>query len=168
MKTRSTGFTLIELVIVIVILGVLAATAAPKFINLQGDARIAVLDGVIGAIKGAQNQIHAKSLIAGTENVGAADGTSTGSVNALGGIVETSYGYPEAVADVGGIDLVDVLDLSPDTFSFEVNGSGTKVFIGYELDSSNALMVDDNCVVIYTEASTAGGLPTVSSVTTGC
>ena len=42
---RSAGFTLIELVIVIIILGILAVTAAPKFLNLQGDAREAPLKG---------------------------------------------------------------------------------------------------------------------------
>ncbi len=47
---RQQGFTLIELVVVIVILGILAVTAAPKFMNLQGDARNASLQGLKGAI----------------------------------------------------------------------------------------------------------------------
>ncbi|MDG2667452.1 prepilin-type N-terminal cleavage/methylation domain-containing protein, partial [Vibrio parahaemolyticus] len=47
---KQTGFTLIELVVVIVILGILAVTAAPRFLNLQNDARKARLEGMKGAI----------------------------------------------------------------------------------------------------------------------
>ena len=53
MKQAQQGFTLIELVMVIVILGVLAATAIPKFVDLKTDARQAALDGVKGALSSA-------------------------------------------------------------------------------------------------------------------
>jgi MSHA pilin protein MshA len=53
MKQVQRGFTLIELVMVIVILGVLAAVAIPKFVDLKGDARAAALAGVAGGLNSA-------------------------------------------------------------------------------------------------------------------
>ena len=56
---RSAGFTLIELVIVIVILGILAVTAAPKFLNLQGDARESTLSGMKAAMESSSSLVFA-------------------------------------------------------------------------------------------------------------
>ncbi len=82
MKKQS-GFTLIELVVVIIILGILAVTAAPKFLNLQGDARKSTVSGLEAAIKGADSLIVSKALIAGVENiaVGAAPAVKVGPGN---------------------------------------------------------------------------------------
>lgn len=61
MKTAQQGFTLIELVVVIVVLGILAATAIPKYVDLASDARTAVLDGGAGALKSAAAMLYAKN-----------------------------------------------------------------------------------------------------------
>ena len=62
---KQNGFTLVELVVVIIILGILAVTAAPKFINMQSDARLSTLQGVKGAINGANVMIYAKASLDG-------------------------------------------------------------------------------------------------------
>ena len=61
----SSGFTLIELIVVIVILGILAVSAAPRFINLQSDARAATLNAMMGAVKSANSLILGKAVIHG-------------------------------------------------------------------------------------------------------
>lgn len=72
MKQVQRGFTLIELVMVIVILGVLAAVAVPKFVNLKGDAESAALAGVAGAISSASAINYAARSIGngGTTTIG--------------------------------------------------------------------------------------------------
>ncbi|WIG77650.1 type II secretion system protein [Photobacterium damselae] len=86
---RQGGFTLIELVVVIVILGILAVTAAPKFMNLQNDARNASLQGLKGAMQGAAGIVYGKSAIQGIEN-------TKGSVSGANGNITTVFGYPTA------------------------------------------------------------------------
>ncbi|WP_419209602.1 type II secretion system protein [Photobacterium leiognathi subsp. mandapamensis] len=60
---KQVGFTLIELVIVITILGIVTVTAAPKFLNISSDARVAVLNGIAGSIKTINTIVNTKAII---------------------------------------------------------------------------------------------------------
>ncbi|UTZ41516.1 prepilin-type N-terminal cleavage/methylation domain-containing protein [Vibrio campbellii] len=66
---NTKGFTLIELVVCIVILGVVSVVALPKFLGIQKDARISVLYGAREALMTANNQVYAKAVIQSQENV---------------------------------------------------------------------------------------------------
>src|SRR5690554_1859819 len=63
MKTQQKGFTLIELIIVIVVLGILAVTAAPQFFNFSSDARASTVKGMEGSVKAASALVYAKALL---------------------------------------------------------------------------------------------------------
>ncbi|QQX78661.1 prepilin-type N-terminal cleavage/methylation domain-containing protein [Shewanella sp. KX20019] len=67
MRNNTSGFTLIELVVVIIILGILAVTAAPKFINLNDDADIAVAEGMASALSTGVRLARAQHLIEGEQ-----------------------------------------------------------------------------------------------------
>ncbi|MCL1068465.1 prepilin-type N-terminal cleavage/methylation domain-containing protein [Shewanella olleyana] len=145
---KQQGFTLIELVVVIIILGILAVTAAPKFINLQGDARVSTLQGAKTAIQSANSLVYSKAALAGAEK-GDDDGEATVDIG-TGTLLNIVYGY--TAGDAG--DVINAVDMSTD--DWDITGTGGTVKI-QQKDAPT------NCYIEYTEAQTEGGLPTFAS-----
>lgn len=141
---QQSGFTLIELVVVIVILGILAVTAIPRFTDMARQARIAALNGMLGAVQSASAIAHAQAL---AENKTAATGQT---IQMEGQSVALAYGYPATA------NITDALS-AKDGFTF---AAGVFTLTGATTPAT--------CIVTYTAPAAAGNAPTITPTSSGC
>ena len=167
---KQHGFTLIELVVVIVILGILATTAAPKFINVGSDANIAVLESVGGAIKSSGQLVYTKSVIQGVNDsaLGSVDLDGDGTPD-----IETIYGYPSGSRH-NGISKAMSSSFAAE-WIWSTNNAETIFYLtmaSFTWTSgayvNQVPIVATNCYLIYNKAASVGASPTIEYITSGC
>lgn len=117
-QKKPAGFTLIELVIVIVILGILAAAALPRFSDLSTDARVSAVNGLAGSLRSAASIAHATQLAKGfSQNVAVSlEGVSI----AMSGSYPTATSISMAISDFSGF----IIDPASPTISVAFRLSG--------------------------------------------
>lgn len=140
-RKKQQGFTLIELVVVIVILGILAVTAAPKFIDISSDAKKARHDALSGSIKSAANLAFSKCLVSSSCSQ---SGDST--IDIDGVTVEMLNGWPRADEDTGIGLLID------QDFAVEVRSEGAAnggAYTSWLISWPDGLWWQQDCTVTY-------------------
>lgn len=136
MKIRNEkGFTLIELVMVIVILAILAAVAVPRFINLQDDARVSTAKGVAGAVSGAANILHSQFLLKNTGYIlGTTGGPDTGilfNANIAGATVTPGNTVLTNGSNASSTVSINLGGATNYTMTITLTGNGPQVGYGF-------------------------------------
>ena len=158
----SKGFTLIELVIVIVILGILAAIAVPKFVSFSSEARKEVLTQISTSVKIANDFMYIKSQLSSYSAQAVSGREDLVDVDTNGdGVYDTrlKWGY------LDNTDIEQRIDIS-DGFKSEEEGIDY-TYIGYDFDDDDSVK-DDNCYFKYTQAASATQDPVYEVVDSGC
>jgi MSHA pilin protein MshA len=155
-RKNTQGFTLIELVVVIVILGILAATVAPKYIDLTAEAHTATLEAVKGSLEGASALVYSKSIIAGNQNL--SSGTiPTPTIELPDGSLIINYGYP-IVANDTDTYWRRIIDISTEFKITNING----VLIIYPEELEDVVFSTGTCAVTYSNSAGENEKPTIT------
>ncbi|WP_220718336.1 type II secretion system protein [Agarivorans litoreus] len=167
---KNQGFTLIELVVVIIVLGILAITAAPKFLALSSDARVKTIEQISVSVKAANDLLTLKSHMPSYVSQQVPNRDDLIDVDMDGdGIfdvfnpdspdVRLKWRYLDNTDITKRIDIDDVFVLQEQGIAF--------TYLGYDRNG-NGQVTDDNCYFQYTQASNATTPPQYELVDDGC
>jgi MSHA pilin protein MshA len=174
---NSRGFTLIELVVVIVLIGVLSAVAIPKFYSISADARLTILESLKGSLTSGAHLVYYKSVIDGVDS-----GSDYLDINGDGtDDISIRSGYPRVAGScdnfLEGLDywMTLSIDASCDLSNTDAEWYGVVEKNMFHFIPSGYSGTSDNCYVTYTTASELVNKKwvdtdsaTVSAITTGC